>query len=201
MVVLNCARLFRVGRKHHEGGVAAVSVGLRVVSKDGTGDGENIGTFGAIFRGKEHVDEVVVLPTLGRVDAGENFLFVAEFGGEGFVGFVLPGVFIELLHDLISVGFVLGTVECGSMGNEEVLVEELGFAPILNLGNADVFDGMNLFRGLTHHVGKLSANDARAGNGETHEEDEQGGYQVFRVKDPIACILSKRCCGICHDRC
>ena len=123
VIVLDSALLLRVGGKHDEGGVAAVFMGLRVVSWDGAGDSENIGALGAVLGGKELVDEVVILPTLGGVDAGECFLFIAEFGGEGIVVFALPGVFIELLHNLISVGLILGTMECASLGNKEVLVK------------------------------------------------------------------------------
>ena len=201
VIVLDSALLLRVGGKHDEGGVAAVFMGLRVVSKDGAGDSENIGALGAVLGGKELVDEVVVLPTLGGVDAGEDFLFIAEFGGEGIVGFALPGVFVEVLHNLISVRLILGTKECGSLGDKEVLVKNLGFAPIFDLGDADVLDRLDLLRGLAYHVEQLSAENARAGNGEAHEEDEQVGCQVFRARDAVACRLSKRSCGICHDGC
>lgn len=188
VIVLDSALLLRVGGKHDEGGVAAVFMGLRVVSWDGAGDSENIGALGAVLGGKELVDEVVVLPTLGGVDAGEDFLFVAEFGGEGIVGFALPGVFVELLHNLISVRLILRTEECGSLGNKEV---HFLFAPIFDLGDADVFDGLNLLRGLPQPVEQLSAENARAGNGETHEEDEQVGCQLFRARDAVACRLKK----------
>ena len=201
VIFLDSALLLRVGGQHDERGVAAVFVGLRVVSKDGTGDSENIGALGAVLGGKELVDEIVVLPTLGCVDAGEYFLFVAEFGGEGIVGFALPGVFVEFLHNLISVRLTLGTKECEALGNKEVLVKKLGFAPIFDLGNADALDRLNLLRGLAHHVEQLSAENARASNGEAHDEDEQVGCQVFRVRDTVACRPSKRSCGICHDGC
>ena len=95
----------RVGRHDHEGGVAAVFVGLRVVGEDGAGDEEDVGALGAVFRGEEEVDELVVFPSLGGVDAGEDLLLVAEFGGEGVVGFALPGLLAELLHNLIPVDF------------------------------------------------------------------------------------------------
>ena len=80
-------------------------VGLGVVGEDGAGDEEDVGALGAVFRGEEEVDEVVVFPALGGVDAGEDFLLVAQFGGEGVVGFALPGVFVEGSHDVIPVGF------------------------------------------------------------------------------------------------
>ena len=73
MTVLDSALLLRVGGQHDEGGVAAVFMGLRVVSEDGAGDSENIGALGAVLGGKELVDEIVVLPTLGGVDAGGIF--------------------------------------------------------------------------------------------------------------------------------
>ena len=108
VVLLQRALPLRVGREHDEGGVAAVSVGLRVVGEDGAGDEEDVGALRAVFGGEEQVDEVVVLPSLGGVYAGEDFLLVAEFGGEGIVGFALPRVFVELLHDLIPAGFSVG---------------------------------------------------------------------------------------------
>ena len=77
VVVLKGALLLRIGREHDEGGVAAIFVGLRVVSEDGAGNEKNIGTLRAVFGGKKHVDEVIVFPSLGRVDAREDFLFIA----------------------------------------------------------------------------------------------------------------------------
>ena len=107
VIVVKSALLLRVGREHNERGVAAIFVGLRVVSEDGAGNEKNIGALCAVFGGEKQVDELVVLPSLGGVDAREDFLFIAEFGGEGIVGFALPSVFVELLYDLVPVGLVL----------------------------------------------------------------------------------------------
>ena len=112
MIFFDSAFLLRIRSKHDEGGVAAVSVRFGMVSKDGTSDSENIGALSAVLRRKKLVDEVVVFPTLRSVNAGENFLFVAKFGGEGIVGFALPAVFSELFHDLISVHLILETTDC-----------------------------------------------------------------------------------------
>ena len=201
MIFLDSALLLRGRSKHDEGGVAAVFVRLRMVSKDGTGDSENIGALSAVLGRKKLIDEVVVLPTLGGVDAGENLLFVAEFGGEGIVSFALPGVFAELLHNLISVGLILETQDCICSGNKDVLVEKLWFAPIFDLGDADILDGLRHLRGLAHHVEQLCAKNARASNCKAHEEDKQVGCQVFRARDAVAYRPGKRSCGICHNGC
>ena len=132
MVVLNGALFcLRVGRKHHERGVAAVFVRLWVVGEDGAGDGEHVCTLGAVFGGEEHVDEVVVLPAFGGVDTGKGLLFVAQFGGEGVVGFALPGVLGELVHDLVSVGLVLGSMYMGRWGIKRYLLRSSGSLPSL----------------------------------------------------------------------
>lgn len=74
-----------------------------MVFEDRASDVEDVGALGAVFGGEEHVDEVVVFPALGGIYAREDLLSVAEFGSEGVVGFALPGVFVEFLHELISV--------------------------------------------------------------------------------------------------
>ena len=92
-----------------------IEAGL-LVSEDSAGNEKDIGALHTVFRGKEQVDKIVVFPSLGCVGAGEDFLSIAEFGGEGVINFALPGVFFELLHDLISVGLVLEMWERGLLG-------------------------------------------------------------------------------------